>query len=459
MYGQEHLLRWWHGLTPAERLELLSDIEAAPWEMLSAVIRPDVQGTSYRRNAERVEPAAVFPQTPREAQAKQYERARQLGERRLADGKVAALTVAGGQGTRLGFDGPKGAVLVTPIGERSLFELFGKTVAAARKIYGSKIPWYVMTSPANHAQTAEFFRQHEFFGLPLTDVTFFEQGVLPLFGQDGRALLAGKGRLAQGPDGHGGSLRALVQSGALWDMKSRGVETISYFQVDNPLVKPFDPLFLGLHAMTGSEMSTKVAAKADDLERVGNVCLVDGRVGVVEYTEFPEALARAKNPDGTRRFNAANLAMHALDIAFVERVVGRSLEMPIRRAEKAVPFIDEAGVLQRPSSPNAIKLEMFIFDVLRLARNPLVLEVDRAEEFSPVKNATGPDSLETSRRDQVRRACRWLEAAGISVPRRPDGEPDVVVAISPSFALDAADVKAKAARVPKLRPGEATYIA
>ena len=315
-----------------------------------------------------------------------------------------------------------------------------------------------MTSAANHAQTVEYFESHGFLGLPREDVVFFEQGMLPLFGFDGRILLSEKHRVSLGPDGHGGSLKAMVACCALEDMQRRGVEVVSYFQVDNPLVKPIDPLFLGLHAETNSEASTKVTPKADDLERVGNVCVCDGKVRVIEYSDFPEELAHRKNADGARTFDAANLAIHLFNVDFIQRIVGESFRLPFRRVEKTVPCLDETGAPLRPSEPNAVKLEMFVFDALPLASNPLVFEVDRSEEFSPVKNATGTDSLETSQRDQIARACRWLASAGVNVPRHADGAPDVRVAISPIFALDADAVRTKKDSIPVLGAGDRVYL-
>jgi UDP-N-acetylglucosamine/UDP-N-acetylgalactosamine diphosphorylase len=354
---------------------------------------------------------------------------------------------------------------VTPAGDRTLFDLFGAMVVAARRKYGAMIPWFVMTSPANHDETVALFERFRFFGLPREDVRLFPQGVLPAFDPSGRVLLADRHRVALSPDGHGGSLKALVAAGAIEDMRRRGVEIISYYQVDNPLVKPFDPLFIGLHAGSGSEMSTKVTSKADDRERVGNVCRDGERVMMIEYSELPDELAHRRNADGRRTFDAANLAVHLLNVAFVERIVGRSFELPYRRAEKIVPHVDDSGELRQPTSPNAVKLEMFVFDALPLAKNPLVFEVDRAEEFSPVKNATGVDSLETARRDQVARACRWLETAGVAVPRRPSGEPDAILAIDPLFALDADDVADALRRraadgrgPPEIRPGDSLYL-
>ncbi len=450
---QRHVLRFWEGLDEPQQAALLSDIESIPWEIVDPLIASHVLRAPERTMPERIEPAPLFPAIPSKERGPEYDRARGVGRALLSDGKVAAFTVAGGQGTRLGVDGPKGCVPVTPVGGITLFELFAQMVLAARKKYASDIAWYIMTSPDNHAETVAFFETHDFFGLARGDVMFFSQGTLPAFDRTGKLLLSEKHRLALAPDGHGGSLKALVNSGALADMQRRGVEVISYFQVDNPLVRPFDALFLGLHAVAKSEMSTKITPKASDLERVGNLCLADGKVSMIEYLELPEALAHAKNDDGTRRFDAANLAVHLMDVAMVERIVGTSFELPFRRAEKAVAFVDERGETVTPDAPNAVKLEAFVFDALPLAQHAMLLEVDRREEFSPVKNASGADSLETSHRDQTARACRWLETAGVDVPRNNDGTPDVNVCITPSFALDAEDVANKIKDIPALAPG------
>ncbi|MBI3833534.1 MAG: UDPGP type 1 family protein [Planctomycetes bacterium] len=398
-------------------------------------------------------PATVLPARPTSPEIKaRCAEAKAVGADQIAKGKVAAFTVAGGQGTRLGVDGPKGCVVVTPIVSKSLFQLFAEMVLAARRKYQALIPWYIMTNVENHTQTVSFFDDHKYFGLPREDIMFFPQGMLPAFDFHGQLILAEKDHLSLAPDGHGGSLKALRVSGAIADMRRRSVDTVSYFQVDNPLVHPFDPLFIGLHVQSRSEMSTKVAKKADDLEKVGNVCKRGDRVAVVEYTEFPEALAKAKNVDGSRRFDAANLAIHLFDVDFVDRISSQAA-LPFRRAEKVVPYVDDHGVAVKPSNPNAIKLETFVFDALPLAERPLLLEVDRGEEFSPVKNATGVDSLESSKRDQVLRACRWLEVAGVSVPRNADGSPNATVSIGPFFALDSEDVRNRADRIPPISRG------
>jgi UDP-N-acetylglucosamine/UDP-N-acetylgalactosamine diphosphorylase len=456
--GQEHLLRWWDDLDTPSRDHLLSDIESIPWDQLDPLIETHVRKKPADVAPTNLEPAPVYPCEPDADREALYRDAIARGEERIRAGKVAAFTVAGGQGTRLGFDGPKGAFPISPVKKKTLFQLFAETILAVRQRYGVDVRWYVMTSPTNHQQTVGFFEDHECFGLPQEDVILFSQGMLPSFDFDGKVLMEDKHQLALAPDGHGGSLKALAASGALRDMQSRGIEIISYFQVDNPLVKPFDPLFIGLHAQTGSEMSSKVAPKVEDLERVGNVCLHEGRVTVIEYSNLPDELAHARNSDGSRTFDAGNLAIHLLDVSFVDRIVARRFELPYHRAEKAVPWTDENGIVQTPPAPNAVKLETFVFDALPLAKNPLVLEVDRAEEFSPVKNATGVDSVETATRDQIRRAARWLQAANVVIPSKADGEPAVTLEIAPACALDANDLRRRTDSIPPLQPGDSIYV-
>ncbi len=462
-YNQTHLLKFWPALTDVERAQLLDDLEQVDFELCGPLIETHVRRRPAVRIPEHIEPPPSYPAEPGPGQEDLYARARRAGEEALRAGQVAAFTVAGGQGTRLGFDGPKGAFPISPVRNATLFQLFAEGLLGLERRYGRRPRWYIMTSPTNHTETTGFFAAHGFFGLRPDEVVFFQQGQMPAFLPDGRMALADRHRLALSPDGHGGSLRALRERGALDDMRAHGIDTISYFQVDNPLVRPIDPLFVGLHLLTGSEMSSKAVPKAFDTEKVGNFCLVDGRVTVIEYSDLPDALATARNADGSRRFDAGSIAIHVLSRTFVERLTapGARVHLPWHRAEKKVPTVDETGRVVEPTAPNAVKLELFVFDAIPLAERPLVLFTQRAEEFSPVKNAEGVDSPATARRDLVRRAARWLEACGVSVPRGPDGEPAAPIEISPAFALDAEDLRARLAARPPLtvEPGKPLLLA
>ena len=460
-HGQEQLLRFYDDLSEPRRAALLEQIDALDWDRIDALIEQYVRNPAPAAPAGGITPPRIFPARPvDDAQRDHYAEARRRGEELLAAGKVAACVVAGGQGTRLGCEGPKGCFEATPIAKKPLFQVFAEQVLAASRRAGAGIPWYIMTSPANDVATRAFFRQQDFFGLDEDDVFFFTQGTMPALGMDGKLLLAAPSVLATSPDGHGGSLPALERSGALADMARRGVEVISYFQVDNPLVRCIDPLFIGLHSLHAAEMSAKALPKREAMEKLGNFCVVDGRVTVIEYSDMPEELARATTEDGHLRFPAGSIAIHAIDRAFVERLTADGqCQLPFHRAEKKVPFVgDNADEPVRGDEPNAVKLEMFVFDALPLAGETVILEADRSEEFSPIKNAEGDDSPASSLHDQVRRAAGWLEDAGIVVPRDADGQIAAAIEISPLFADSAAALARRIDPALVIAPGKNLYL-
>jgi UDP-N-acetylglucosamine/UDP-N-acetylgalactosamine diphosphorylase len=349
---------------------------------------------------------------------------------------VAAFLVAGGHGTRLGFDGPKGCFPIGPISRKSLFQLFAEKILAARRRYGAAIPWYIMTSRDNDEVTRKFFKEHEHFGLPPEDVFFFQQGLMPAVDQNGRVLMDSSSSLALAPDGHGGAIRALKRSGALDDMARRGVKYISHFQVDNVLVLPVDPEFVGYHVMHGSQMSSRMVRKRAADERVGVFCLVDGKLRVIEYSDLPREQAEKRRPNGDLLFSAGNIAVHIYDAQFVEQLNRQGYGLPFHRAWKKVPFVNELSHRIRPRQPNANKFEMFIFDALPAARKTLVLEAAREEIFSAVKNASGEDSGESAQQDLMRQAAHWIREAGLQVDADETGLPKHRPEISPLFALD-----------------------
>lgn len=440
--------------SPEAREALLAQLRQLDLSLVQELVQTMVLKKPELHLPHDIQPANAYPRVAGPEQRELYEKAEARGRELLRSGKVGAFLVAGGQGTRLGYDGPKGEFPVTPIRNKPLFRVFAEQLLAHSRDAGKVIPWYIMTSDANDARTRQFFEQNKFFGYPKTDVFFFRQGMMPAFAFDGQMLLASADSLALSPDGHGGSLRAIQKSGALADMQERGIEHLSYFQVDNPLVHCIDPLFLGLHDLAASEMSSKTIAKAGPLEKVGNFAIADGKLQVIEYSDLPESLATQTKADGSLKFNAGSIAIHAIRVSFIERLTrGGKLQLPWHRAEKKVPYIGADGQLVKPGQPNAVKLEQFVFDAIPLANNPIVYTTDRAEEFSPVKNADGVDSPATSRRDQVRRHARWLEQAGVKVPRRGDGEPDCVIEISPLFATSAAQLKQRKLPVMAIEPG------
>jgi UDP-N-acetylglucosamine/UDP-N-acetylgalactosamine diphosphorylase len=460
-HGQGHLFTFWNKLDARQRGELLTDVAQIDFDAVARLIPTHVRAAPRTELAAAPEPAEAWPAQPDAPRRPRYEAARTLGRKLVAEGKVAAMIVAGGQGTRLGFDRPKGEFAISPVRNKPLFQLFAESILAAGRRFGGSIPWYIMTGPTTDQPTRQYFAEHAYFGFRPEDVFFFCQGVMPAIDREGRILLDQPHRVALSPNGHGGCLLALATSGALDDLRRRGIEVISYFQVDNPLVAPVDPLFLGLHALTDAEMSAVAVPKADDLERVGNFARVNGRTCVIEYSDLPAELAHARNPDGTRKFDDGSIAVHAFARTFLERLTQGegSIALPWHRAEKKVEYVDlTTGQRLAPERPNAIKLELFVFDALPLAARTLVLRQERAECFSPVKNADGVDSPATARRDMSRRAARWLEAGGVGIPRKADGEPDGVFEISPAFALDAEHLQTVLRTPPIITPGGSFYL-
>ena len=456
---QAQVLRFADSLDENALKQLLSQLSALDLDNMADLVKTQVKTKAPVHIPTKIDPVKAYPRIPRDDQKQLYDDAKKRGAELLKAGKVAAFLVAGGQGTRLGYDGPKGEYPVTPIKRKPLFQVFAEQLLAWSRESGKSVPWYIMTSDANDAATRAFFLKHNYFGYPKSDVFFFQQGMMPAFAMDGKMLLGAKDSLALSPDGHGGSLRALEKSGAIADMKRRGVEHLSYFQVDNPIVHTLDPLFLGLHDVTGSEMSSKTISKAGALEKVGNFVFADGVVQVIEYSDLPDSLATQTNADGSLKFNSGSIAIHALRVSFIQRLnAGGTLKLPWHRAEKKVPYVDDAGNLVKPDKPNAIKLEQFVFDAIPLAKNAIVYTTDRAEEFSPVKNAEGTDSPATSRRDQIRRAARWLTKAGVIVPSKADGEPDATIEISPLFAATTQQLKARDLTKVQIRSGDSVYL-
>lgn len=443
--GQGHLFRFLNELNEAELLEFvgqLSRVNLDEVDYLAQTLVRDGGGQTLDVNA--IKPAPYLVHPAHGGNSKEWGEAHQAGEAALRAGKVAAFTVAGGQGTRLGFDAPKGTFPTTPIRKASLFQVFAEKIRFAEQEYQVTIPWVLMTSRINDQPTRDFFRENQYFGLKEEQVFFAIQGMMPAVDFNGKLILASKGELALNPDGHGGSFRCLHQSGAIRFLRERGVELLSYFQVDNPLVQCIDPAFIGLHLLNKSQMSSKTVEKAYPEEKLGHFCTRANHLEVVEYSDMPVELTKLQREDGKLLFGAGSIAIHILDLDFTANV-GEEKEahyrLPYHRADKKIPYIDANGQLVKPEQPNGIKFERFLFDALPFARDPLVVETLREEDFSPVKNAEGVDSPATCQRDISRQAARWLTQAGVDVPVNQQGDPQHPIEISPLVAASPAQLK------------------
>jgi UDP-N-acetylglucosamine/UDP-N-acetylgalactosamine diphosphorylase len=440
-FGQEHVLAWWDRLPEGERQELLGQLCALDLEQLRRLY------AERERSFAVPQPEAIAPPPVIGLNAPVSADVFQSAEKALRNGEVAVLIVAGGQGSRLGFEHPKGMYAIGPVSNKSLFQIHTEKVLALRRRYGANIPFLMMTSPATHAETQDYYKANNFFGLPPEEVFFFCQGTMPALDlATGKLLLDKPGRLFASPNGHGGTLTALADSGLLDRMRQRGIRHVFYFQVDNPLVKVADPVFLGHHLAARAEVSSKIVRKFGPTDKLGNLVLVNGRCTMIEYSDLPESLAKQTDERGGLRIWAGSPAIHIFDLEFLDKVTRGAARIPFHVARKKVPYLDATGTLQQPAKENALKFEMFIFDVLPLAERSTVVETGRREEFEPLKNATGPDSPATVRQAISNLAADWLQQAGVAVPRQANGDAAVPLEISPLVALDAAELAARVDR-------------
>ena len=437
-FGQQHVLRYWDELDEIQQRAIAEQLAGFDFDLLRRLHRDVTASIDWEGLAARAEPPAAF-RLNQVSDHESPETARNAGQRLLERGKVAAVLVAGGQGTRLGFPHPKGMYRIGPVSNRSLFQMHVDQLLAVAERYGIKIPLYLMTSPATHDETVDYFDAHGRFGLLPDDFHIFCQGTMPTIDQDGRLLLESKHRICVNPDGHGGMLAALNQSGCLAHAAEREIEQLFYFQVDNPLVSVCDPVLLGYHALAKSDMSTLVVSKKSPLDKVGNVVSIDCRLQVIEYSDLSNMAAQKQDAEGGLLLWAGNIAVHAFRRDFLERAASSQDALPFHRAHKAVRHLDETGASVLPTAPNATKFERFIFDLMPFAANAIAVETSEKEGFAPLKNASGSttDTPEACRAAIVARARRWLNCTSAQI------EDGLDVEIHPRFALDADQLRQK----------------
>jgi UDP-N-acetylglucosamine/UDP-N-acetylgalactosamine diphosphorylase len=426
-YGQHHILRHYHGLSPEKKKSFLRELKGLDLRLVFDLHKKFSLKSGTGRTFQEIGPARIvaIPRAPAEIAAR--EEARQLGESLIRQNQVAILIVAGGQGSRLGFEGPKGKFPITPVKKKSLFQLFAEAVKAISLRYQALIPLLIMTSQENRQETQQFFRSHNFFGLNSDTVYFFEQEMLPTLTPEGQLILRDDTHLLVNPDGHGGSLKALYRSGLLEKLTQKGFTELFYCQVDNPLVRIADPVFIGHHKKEGAEISTKVVRRRDPEEKVGIYGTVNGRPAVVEYSDFHPEEYRAVDGESNLRHWAGSIAVHMISLSFIRRLNRHGFALPYHRAVKDVKALGPGGM---GTTIQTWKFETFVFDSIPLASQTCCLEVTREEEFSPVKNQKGNDSPDTARMAMNNLHRSWLLEAGAVLA------PEAQVEISPLYALD-----------------------
>jgi len=436
-HGQEHLLALADSLSQQQRRQLMRDlgnVDFARLDEFRSLLGTPPTDISFSD----VTPPQVERLPLTEAQQKAEAKTTRVGQKALKKDRVAALTVAGGHGTRLNYDGPKGTFAISPLRGKSFFALFAEQILAARRRYRCRMPWLIMNSPRGDAATREYFREHDFFGLGQESVHFFVQRSNPILDSTGRLLLGPDGRLLTGPDGHGGVFEALADSGLLDVLRQGGWDLISYCQVDNPLVTIADARFIGHHLRKGAEFSCKVAPKRDPAEGLGLAVNKASRAAVVEYVDVPEDAAAARSPSGKLRFTFGSIAIHVISMPFAEQAAQDADFLPWHIARKRYETFGSDG---KPTVlDECCKFERFVFDALPLADACAFVEVRRDTEFAPVKNAEGEDTPAAARSAMQRMWLQWLRAAGVAVDIPKDlSQP--IIEVSPLFAMDEEELK------------------
>lgn len=384
---QEHLLRYYDELGENERSVLLGQIAELDLSLLE-LVKDGAKGMTKGK----LEPLGAVTLAEIEANRERYEK---RGLEAVRACKVGAVLLAGGQGTRLGLDKPKGMLNVGITKERYLFEQLVDNLMEVVKKADAWIPLFVMTSEKNHADTTKFFQEHDYFGYNKDYVFFFVQEMAPSVSYDGRFLMEEKHKLSMSPNGNGGWFSSMAKAGLTDKLCELGVEWLNVFAVDNVLQKMADPVFIGATLEAGCVCGAKVVAKADPNEKVGVLCLEDGRPSIVEYYEMTDEMVHLRDDEGRLLYNYGVILNYLFEVNTLVAIMNK--HMPIHVAEKKIPYINEAGVLVKPEEPNGCKFELLVLDMIHMMDNCLSFEVEREKEFAPIKNRTGVDSLESAR--------------------------------------------------------------
>ena len=392
-YKQEHVLRFYEKMDVEKQKELLRQIEDIKLEEIEELYN-SIKNPKNNKQTD-VEPIEYIDKEKLSGEEK--EKYIKIGNEALASGKIAAVTMAGGQGTRLGHDGPKGTFDLGLASHKSLFEIICDTFKEVQMKNNCTIPWYVMTSEENNDVTEKFFEQNNYFGYPKEKVTFFKQGKYPMIDINGKILLDENGLIKEAADGHGGVYIAMIKNGIMEDMKRKGIKWVIVGGVDNVLVKMFDPLFIGLYIEQGFCSGSKSVVKKYPEEKVGVFCKKDGRPSIIEYSELPEKMAHETDENGELKFGESNIIVHIFELETMKEISKNIL--PYHAALKKANYMDENGNIVIATEPNAYKFEAFIFDAFEQLENMTIFRVKREEEFAPVKNSDekGVDCPKTAR--------------------------------------------------------------
>lgn len=387
-HNQLHLLNYYDELTSEQQESLLKQIASVNWHLLDLL--ENRQSTETTKG--KLEPLGALEVSEIEARKEEFTK---IGIEALKAKKVGAVLLAGGQGTRLGFDKPKGMFNVGITRELYIFECLIHNLMDVVNQIGTWVPLYIMTSDKNHNDTIHFFEEKNYFGYNQEYIHFFKQDMAPSVDYNGKLLMEGKDRLSLSPNGNGGWFHSLQNAGLIAQMKEIGIEWLTVFAVDNVLQRINDPAYVGAIIASGCDCGGKVVRKADPQERVGVLCLEDGKPSIVEYYEMTDDMIHLRNESGDLLYNFGVILNYMFRLDKLEEIVNK--ELPVHIVEKKIPYINAEGQLVKPDKPNGYKFEELVLDMIHLMDSCLPYEVVRNHEFAPIKNPTGVDSVESAR--------------------------------------------------------------
>ncbi len=386
-HGQEHIFEAYQKLDDTGKEKLAAQIERIDWSIVEMAGHKELA-----QERGKLEPLSALEVTEIEQNKVKYEG---IGLDAIRAGKVGAVLLAGGQGTRLGSDGPKGKYNIGLTKEVFIFERLIRNLLDVTDKAGCFVPLYVMTSDKNHEETTAFFEEKQYFGYPKDFVKFFKQEMAPSVDFQGKLYMESADSLSLSPNGNGGWFYSMAVTGVLKDVKARGVEWLNIFAVDNVLQRIADPVFVGATIDSGCVSGAKVVRKADPEEKIGVLCLEDGRPSIVEYYEMTEEIINSREADGELSYNFGVILNYLFRVDQLEEIANQ--KMAVHVVEKKIPYMDEKGELVKPESPNGYKFELLVLDMIHMFPNCLSYEVVRDYEFAPIKNKTGVDSVESAR--------------------------------------------------------------
>lgn len=391
-YGQEQLLNSYEKLDINKKNKLLDEILTINFNQIEKLYQSTKKEISF--NEVNLQPIPYVEKNKLSEEEK--EKYKKQGEELIKDGKYAVVTMAGGQGTRLGHNGPKGTYDLGLESHKCLFEILCDTLKETYEKYGEYVPWYIMTSDENNEDTIKFFEKNNYFGYDKSKVKFFIQGQLPVINEKGKVLLNKEGLINKAADGHGGIFVAMRKNGIIYDMKARGIQWAFIGGVDNVLAKMVDPIFAGIAKQKNVLVAGKSVVKACPEERVGVFCKKNGKPSVIEYSEISKELAESREQNGELTYGESHILCNLFNIKAIDEISKDKL--PYHYAHKKISYMNENGEIVNPEKPNAYKFEAFLFDAFESLEDMAIMRVKREEEFAPVKNSEGVDSPETARK-------------------------------------------------------------